>query len=179
MPNIDARGNLNASPPNPTTARKGALSMLREYSRLRSSRTRVVRSARPRDAGPAEPAARARLSRLQAIDGEVKAHEAAHLAAMGGNAAGPVRYDYVMGPDGNMYAVGGSIPVNLRPVPGDPEATLRRAQALINAAFAPGDPSGADMQVAAQAYQMEMDAKREIARDQARREGGQPTDLFA
>lgn len=176
---IEARGNLNASPSSSTTARKGALSMLLEYSRLRSSRTQAARNARPRDDRPVDLAERARLTRLQAIDGEVKAHEAAHLAAMGGNAAGPVQYDYVMGPDGNMYAVGGSIPVNLQPVPGDPEATLRRAQAIINAAFAPGDPSGADMQVAAKAYQMEMDTKREIAREKARREGGvRMADLF-
>jgi hypothetical protein len=179
MPEITVYGNLNASSSNPAAPR-GALSLLRELSRTQPSRTRAIKAVQPRVARTVDLAERARLTRLQAIDGEVKAHEAAHLAAMGGNAAGPVQYDYVMGPDGNLYAVGGSIPVNLQAVPGDPEATLRKAETIINAAFAPGDPSGADMQVAAQAYQLAMDAKREIAREQKRQEsGGQQTDLFA
>ncbi|OQY31611.1 MAG: hypothetical protein B6241_13615, partial [Spirochaetaceae bacterium 4572_59] len=56
------------------------------------------------------------------------------------------------GPYGSNYAVGGSIKVDMAPVPGSPRATLDKAQAVLRAAFAPGNPSAADMRVAAEAY---------------------------
>ncbi len=48
------------------------------------------------------------------------------------------------------------------PVPGNPEATHRKANAILAAALAPGEPSGPDMRVAAQAYLLESQAQREI-----------------
>jgi hypothetical protein len=96
-------------------------------------------------------------------DAEVRAHEHAHVAALGN---GVIHYDTVVGPDGNAYAVGGGVSVDLSPVPGDPEATVRKAKAAIQAAYAVGEPSAADMKVAAEAYQMEMAAQREIQRRQ-------------
>ena len=81
------------------------------------------------------------------------------MAALG---AGAASYSYVTGPDGTRYAVGGSVPVDLQAVPGDPEATLRKAKAAIRAAFAVGQPSAADMRVAAEAYSLEMKAQREL-----------------
>jgi hypothetical protein len=105
---------------------------------------------------------------LIAADESVKVHENSHLSVLGGYAAGPINYTYITLPDGSKFAVGGSIKVDLSPVPGDPEATIRKARAIANASFAVNNPSPADMQVAAQAYQMEMQAQREL--DQ-RREG--------
>ncbi len=104
--------------------------------------------------------------RLQEIDAEVRAHESAHVAALGG---GVITYETVVGPDGRAYAVGGGVPVNLDPVPGDPAATLRKAQRIIQAAYAPGMPSAADMRVAAEAYQLEVQAQRDLARQQGQR----------
>ena len=112
----------------------------------------------------AQTARRMVEDQLREIDAEVRAHEHAHMAALGG---GVVTYDTVIGPDGTSYAVGGGIPVSLSPVPGDPEATVRKARILIQAAYAAGQPSAADMRVAAEAYQLEIQAQREIDRSQA------------
>ena len=102
--------------------------------------------------------------RLQEADAEVRAHEHKHLAALG---KGVIVYDTVVGPDGSAYAVGGGIGVDLQPVPGDPEATIRKARLAIQAAYAVGEPSGADLKVAADAYQLEMAAQRELDSEQA------------
>jgi hypothetical protein len=113
---------------------------------------------------------------LREIDAEVRAHEHAHLAALGG---GTVTYDTVVGPDGTPYAVGGGVPVSLSPVPGDPEATVRKAKILIQAAYAAGQPSAADMRVAAEAYQLEIQAQRELDRAQSSGGTGTRTPWFA
>ena len=103
--------------------------------------------------------------RLQEASIAVSAHEHAHVAALG---KGVIRYVTVTGPDGVTYAVGGSVSVDLSPVPGDPEATLRKARLAMQAAFAVGQPSAADMRVAADAYRLEMQAQREREREQER-----------
>jgi hypothetical protein len=119
------------------------------------------------------PEARAALGqklaemRLQQRDAEVRAHEHAHAAARGN---GVIVYQTVVGPDGVAYAVGGGISVDLAPVPGDPEATLRKAKAAIQAAYAVGMPSAADMKVAAEAYQLEIAAQKQI--DEEQKAGG-------
>ena len=102
-------------------------------------------------------------ARLQEVDAEVRAHEHAHVAALG---KGVIVYDTVTGPDGSTYAVGGGVSVDLDPVPGDPEATIRKAKAAIQAAYAVGEPSAADKQVAAEAYQLEAAAQRDLTREQ-------------
>jgi hypothetical protein len=119
-------------------------------------------------------------TKLEAIDGAVRAHEAAHVAALGTAGAGGASFSYMIGPDGTRYAVGGSVRVTASPVPGDPEATIRRAKALILASYAVISPSSADMRVAAEAYQMEMQAKRELAREvEAGEEAGVEQEWFA
>ena len=58
---------------------------------------------------------------LRGVDTRVRAHEKTHLA------------------------VGGSVQIDLHPVPGNPEGTLRKAEALLRAALSPGadrQPSG-------------------------------------
>lgn len=99
---------------------------------------------------------------LSVMSGIVHNHEEAHLAALGGAAAGPVMYDTVSGP-GGVYASGGSIAVDLSPVPGDPEATLRKAERIRQAALAPSSPSAADFRAAAKAYELEAAARRQLA----------------
>jgi hypothetical protein len=133
-------------------------------------RTRGRRGVEAAEA-EANPAERALSDELMQADGGVRAHEAAHLAAAGGAAVEGATFDYMVGPDGRRYAVGGSVRVNIAPVPGDPEATIRRAKALINSAYAVGQPSSADLRVAAEAYEMEMTAQRELERDRERGRG--------
>jgi hypothetical protein len=118
----------------------------------------------------AEANARADLARrlaqirLQEADAEVRAHEHAHVAALG---KGVIVYDTVTGPDGSAYAVRGGIAVDLTPVPGDPEATIRKARSAIQAAYAVGEPSAADMKVAAEAWQLEVAAQKQLETEQA------------
>lgn len=87
---------------------------------------------------------------LQAIDREVRSHEAAH-AATGGAYAGRPSYEYVTGPDGVRYAVSGAVQIDVAPVAGDPEATIRKLEVVRRSALAPAQPSGQDRAVAAQA----------------------------
>jgi hypothetical protein len=87
-------------------------------------------------------------------DRSVKNHENTHLSVLGPYAASVVLYDTRTAPDGETIAVGGKIAVDLSEVSGDPEATLRKARTILNAASAPGSPSAADMRVAADAYRL-------------------------
>jgi len=111
----------------------------------------------------ADAARNAQLAELRARDREVRAHEQAHLAAAGGLATSGPNYSLTIGPDGRLYAVGGSVDVDTSPVAGDPEATIDKARQLIAAALAPAQPSSADLKVAAQAAAMELRARLEIA----------------
>ena len=118
---------------------------------------------------------REQIQELAARDREVRAHEQAHAAVAGQYGSSPT-YSFVRGPDGVSYAVGGEVKIDTSPIPGDPEATLRKAQQLRRAANAPAEPSSQDSNVAAQAAQMEQQARAELRDQQAieseqRREG--------
>ena len=102
------------------------------------------------------------LNELRARDAEVRAHERAHLAAAGPYANGAPTFEYQTGPDGRQYAIGGEVSIDSSPVPGNPEATVRKAQTIKRAALAPREPSAQDRQVAAQAAQMETKARQEV-----------------
>jgi len=104
-----------------------------------------------------------KVQELKQRDIEVRAHEAAHLAAAGKYAQGAASFEYKRGPDGKSYAVGGEVSIDTAPIPGDPKATLRKAQQIQAAAHAPANPSAQDRQVAAQAASMAANARAEIA----------------
>jgi hypothetical protein len=108
-----------------------------------------------------------RVESLEQRDREVRAHEAAHLAASGGHARGGAHFSYKRGPDGKLYAVGGEVGIDVSAVSGDPEATIRKAQAIQRAALAPAEPSGQDRSVAAQAAAMAAQARQRLAREQS------------
>ena len=107
-------------------------------------------------AGPAE------ASPAAARDAEVRRHEAAHMAVLGGLAGGPVIYDTIRDSQGQTQAVGAKLKVDLAEVPGNPRETLRRARRVQMAATAPGSPSAADTRVAAEARRLAQTAAREI-----------------
>jgi hypothetical protein len=107
------------------------------------------------------------LNQLRARDAEVRAHEAAHLAAAGPYANGAPTFEFETGPDGRQYATGGEVSIDSSPVAGDPEATVRKAQTIKRAALAPREPSGQDRQVAAQAAQLEAQARQQIQAEKA------------
>lgn len=105
------------------------------------------------------------VAQLKTVDQEVRSHEMAHLAAAGAYAQGGPRYEYTRGPDGVPYAVGGEVSIDVSPEPGDPEATIRKAETVRAAALAPATPSGQDRQVAAAATKLEIEAQVELAND--------------
>jgi hypothetical protein len=106
------------------------------------------------------------INQLQSASTRVKAHEQAHMAVLGGAAGGGIHYTYVRGPHGGRYAVAGSIDVDLEPVHGNPEATIKKAKQIWRAALAPANPSAADMKVAAEAQRMIRQARQEIRQQQ-------------
>ncbi len=105
------------------------------------------------------------IRELAARDREVRAHEQAHAAVGGQYASAPV-YQYERGPDGVSYAVAGEVSINTSPIPGDPEATIQKAQQILRAANAPAEPSPQDRRVAAEAAQMEAEARIELRQQQ-------------
>ncbi|MFN3882602.1 MAG: putative metalloprotease CJM1_0395 family protein [Nitrincola lacisaponensis] len=105
------------------------------------------------------------IRELAARDREVRQHEMAHQMA-GGQYTGAVTYTFERGPDGVMYAVGGEVRIDTSPVPGDPEATLQKAETVERAALAPSDPSPQDLRVAASARAMAAEARAELLREQ-------------
>ena len=107
------------------------------------------------------------LKELKARDAEVRAHEQAHLSAAGPYANGAPKFEYQTGPDGKQYAVGGEVSIDTSPVPGNPEATARKARTIKRAALAPRDPSSQDVKVAAQAAQLEAQARLEAKAEKA------------
>jgi hypothetical protein len=101
------------------------------------------------------------IRELTARDQEVRNHEQAHQA-VGGQYAGAMEFTFQRGPDGKRYAVGGEVSINTSKIPGDPQATLQKADQIRRAALAPAEPSSQDRQVAALASQMSIEAQNEI-----------------
>lgn len=101
---------------------------------------------------------------LQRRDLEVRTHEAAHMSAGAGLTTG-ASYSYQRGPDDKMYAIGGEVGIDTSSGK-TPEETLKKAAQIKRAALAPAQPSSADLQVAATATNMEIDAKMEIQKNQ-------------
>lgn len=90
---------------------------------------------------------------LEQRDREVRQHEQQHVAAAGEFAKGSPTYAFQLGPDGKMYAVGGSVEVDIS-TETDPEKALRKANMLKAAAMGVDDLSAADARVASKASSM-------------------------
>ena len=103
----------------------------------------------------------AKIEELKHRDQEVRRHEQAHKAAAGKLAARAPSFSYVRGPDGNQYAVSGEVQIDVSPIAGDPEATIRKMRQVQSAARAPANPSSADLKVAATAAKNESAARAE------------------
>jgi hypothetical protein len=113
---------------------------------------------------------------LKKRDTEVKSHEQAHMASGGSLVQGGATFEYQNGPDGRMYAVGGEVKIDTSPER-TPDATIRKMQQVRRAALAPAEPSGTDRAVAAQAAQIEAQARMELSRlDPKDLRSGNPTD---
>ncbi|RUM43411.1 MAG: hypothetical protein DSY34_00065 [Desulfurobacterium sp.] len=104
------------------------------------------------------------VAKLRMIDIKVKAHELAH-STVGGQYAGAPHYQFVLGPDGKLYAVAGEVPIDVSPED-TPEKTIKKMQQVIAAALAPADPSPQDIQVASIAAKILAEAISELSRDE-------------
>ncbi|SEN22129.1 SprA-related family protein [Duganella sp. CF517] len=111
------------------------------------------------------------IDELKARDAEVRQHEQAHMAAAGGLALSGASYTYQRGPNGVNYATGGEVRIDTASG-ATPEETIARAATIRAAALAPAGPSGADRAVAAQAQQMETEARAELAQRQSQEAAG-------
>ena len=98
---------------------------------------------------------------LKRRDQNVRQHERAHAAA-GGAYAGAPAYQFETGPDGRRYAVSGEVPIDVSPVSGDPDATIRKMDQVKAAAMAPAEPSSQDRAVAADAAAKKAQAEAEL-----------------
>lgn len=123
---------------------------------------------------------RDKVEKLKARDREVRTHEQAHLSAGAGLITRGASYTYQTGPDGQQYAVGGEVGIDVSAVPNDPAATLRKAEQIRRAALAPSDPSGQDRAVAAEASRLAAEARQELARQSygASSQSGAATSTF-
>lgn len=117
------------------------------------------------------PEQKKEVEELKKRDQEVRAHEQAHMAA-GGDLASPASYTTAKGPDNKSYATGGEVRIDISPVDGNPKKTIEKAARIRSAALAPASPSGQDMQVAAQATQMEVQARLEIKSEESSKSEG-------
>lgn len=117
---------------------------------------------------PASPSqeTQAVIVELSRRDAEVRRHEAAH-AATGGQFAGAPSFQFEKGPDGRNYAVSGEVPIDLSPVPNNPEATIQKMRQVKRAALAPANPSAADRGVAASADRQALAAQLELNQQRA------------
>jgi hypothetical protein len=113
---------------------------------------------------------KSQVRELKERDAEVRRHEQAHARA-GGQHAGAPSYEYETGPDGKQYAVGGSTPIDISPVAGDPAATIEKMRAVKAAASAPAEPSGQDRAVAAAADAALRRAQAELRKEKAESAG--------
>jgi len=152
---MDKKTNENSQPPTSNKPNEETKSSENKDGKLSLSKN-----------NKSDPKKEQEIQKLKRIDAHVKAHEQAHIAAGGPYVRGGPQYSYVIGPDGNRYAVAGEVKIDVSPVPGNPDATIRKAQVIKRAALAPSDPSPQDRAVAAKADQMALKAKIEKYRKQ-------------
>lgn len=112
-----------------------------------------------------EASERKEVEELKARDKEVRSHEQAH-ASVGGQYAGAPSYEFETGPDGQRYAVGGEVSIDVSKEP-EPEDTLRKMQQVRAAALAPAEPSPQDLRVASEAQQKATEARQQMAEERA------------
>jgi hypothetical protein len=124
------------------------------------------------------PEQKREVEKLKKRDREVKAHEKAHQAAGAGIVQGGATYQYQRGPDGKMYAVGGEVKIDTTSER-DPQDTIRKMQQVRKAALSLAQPSAQDRSVAAQASQIEAEARAELTKKNTAKASDQQEDQSA
>jgi hypothetical protein len=100
------------------------------------------------------------LEKFEQRDAEVKAHELAHQTNSGG-LAGAASYTYQQGPDGKMYAIGGSVPITFKSG-STPQESIKNAKAIASATTSPDAPSSRDFSLLSSAKMMQLKAEQQL-----------------
>lgn len=142
----------------------------KEANKEESPSASEIKSRAASDAGLSD-AEKKIVEQLKQADSEIKQHEMAHVAAGAGITTSGANYTYKTGPDGQRYAVGGDVQINMSAVPGDPQATIDKMAQVKRAALAPASPSTQDRRVASKASTLTAKAMQDLmvktAREQA------------
>lgn len=85
------------------------------------------------------------LEKFKQTDAKIRSHEQVHASI--GHTTTPISYNYQQGPDGKMYAVGGSVRFDTS-IPNDSQSAIFKLDQLQKAATAVGEPSSADTTIA-------------------------------
>lgn len=142
----------------------GSYPQLRSAADTKSDELQNTRALGVDETTAVSPEQLRQIQALKARDSEVRTHEQAHLSAAGIFAKGGASFTFQTGPDAKRYAIGGEVQIDTSPVPGDPQATLRKAETIRRAALAPASPSSQDYSVAASATRMANNARTELMR---------------
>lgn len=146
----------------------------REAARRAAQQEGADKRAREEGGDPAEPSRapeewreqERRLLELAERDRAVRSHEQTVRAMAGGQAVRSATYSYQVGPDGRLYVVEGELSFDTSEVPGDPEATLRKAEQLQRATMGTGEASPEDRAAAALAAAMAAKARQRLFTEQ-------------
>jgi len=84
------------------------------------------------------------LDKYKELDAEVRIHEQAHSSRAPTTA--PINYSYQVGPDGKLYANGGSVRFDTS-IPKDEAAANVKFNKLVDAASGPAELSAADSEI--------------------------------
>ena len=85
------------------------------------------------------------LNKFKNKDSEVKTHEQTH--ASGTTTTSAINYNYQVGPDGKLYAIGGSVRFDTS-IPKDPQSAKVKMDQLQSASSSVSSLSGADASIA-------------------------------
>lgn len=172
---------LTVQSPSPTTVRSSSSESSRTSLNSESKSDLKTNSKSPLTGQALEPEEQRQLQELKNRDREVRAHELAHVSAGGRYVRSGAQLQYEKGPDGRLYAVGGEVTIDSSAIPGDPRATLLKAQVVVRAALAPASPSAQDRRVAVEAIQMAQQARLDLSleRSSDEEESASQIDVFA
>ena len=119
------------------------------------------------------------LLQLQQRDFEVRAHEAAHIAAGGSViSSGSASFSYQKGPDGRLYAIGGEVSISSSGG-NTPEEKITIARQIQAGALAPANPSPQDLKVASSAAMMEAQARQDLALQKSEEQKEQAVNIYS
>ena len=85
------------------------------------------------------------LNKFKNKDNEIRTHEQTHASL--GTTTAPINYNFQVGPDGKLYAMGGSVRFDTS-IPSNPENAIVKLEELRDASSSVSPLSGADASIA-------------------------------